>query len=167
MQNSCFLSRATGHIHGDGRNNSWPRADRGFTLLELLVVLTIASVVLVISIAAFGNWIDTYRLNRDAKAVASEMTMARFKAVSAREDVSFTINIGTGYAASYQFSPGGQLKHLTRSVAISNISGDNPVVFNSRGMASNDTTITLINDSGTTSTVNVNITGLVEYTRGI
>lgn len=167
MQDNCFLSRAAGRIHGDGRNASGPGADHGFTLVELLVVLVIIGVILVISVAAFGEWIDTYRLNRDAKALASEMTMARFRAVSSRQDISFTINIGTGYAASYQFSPGGQLKHLSGSITISSISGDNPVVFNSRGMASNDTTITLVNDSGTTSTVNVNIAGLVEFTRGI
>jgi prepilin-type N-terminal cleavage/methylation domain-containing protein len=166
MRESCRLFRAEGLALRDRRKNPGRRFNQGFSLVEFLVVLTIIGVVAAISIAAFNEWIDTYRLNRDAKVLASEMTMARFRAVSARQDISFTISSGSGYVASYRFSPGGLEKHLSRSVTLSAVIGDNPVVFNSRGMASNDTTITLINDSGTTSTVNVNIVGLVQFTRG-
>ncbi len=167
MRKHRVLSRRALAVRSDGRGKAGSSIDRGFTLVELVVVLTFIGLIAMICFVSFSEWIDTYRLSRDANAVASEMAMARFRAVSARQDISFTISGGTGYVATYRFAPGGQLKHLTYSVTISSISGDNPIVFNSRGMASGDTTVTLVNDSGTTFTVNVNIVGLVEVTEGI
>jgi len=138
------------------------RNDAGVTLMEIMIIVAIMAILAVVSVPNISRWISSQRLSSTAQQIASEMQIARAKAVSERQNINFTIVTGMGFYASYQYSPGGQLKHCTHSVTISGVSGDNPIVFNSRGMASNDTNVSLINEKGMTKAVSVNVAGRVE-----
>jgi len=137
------------------------RREEGFTLAEALIITAIIALITLISIPSITLWVSSYRLTRDTRNIASELVIARARAVSQRTNISFAIVTGTGYAATYQFTPDGQLKHCARSVTINSISGDNPIIFNSRGMASNVTTINLVNERGKTKSININVAGRV------
>ncbi len=135
--------------------------DAGFTLMEAVIIVAIIALVAMISVPNISGWISSHRLSSVAQQIASELLLARAKGVSERSNINFTIVTGTGYYATYQHTPGGEIKHVSQSVTISGVSGDNPIIFNSRGMASNDTTISLLNEKGMTKSVNVNVAGRV------
>lgn len=137
------------------------RNDAGVTIMEIMIIVAIVAILTMVSVPNISRWISSQRLSSTAEKIASEMQIARAKAVSERQSINFSIGTGTGFYATYQYSPGGMLKHCTQSVTISGVSGDNPIVFNSRGMASNDTNISLINEKGMTKAVNVNVAGRV------
>lgn len=135
--------------------------EHGLTLIETLIITAIIALITLISIPSISSWIASYRLSKDTQNIASEMMIARARAVSERTNISLTIATGSGYAATYQFTPGGQLKHCTRSITINSVAGDNPIIFNSRGMASNATTINLANERGSTKSIDVNVAGRI------
>lgn len=138
------------------------RNNAGVTIMEIMIIVAIVAILAMVSVPNISRWISSQRLSSTAQKIASEMQIARAKAVSERQSINFSVGTGTGFYATFQYSPGGQLKHCTHSVTISGVSGDNPIVFNSRGMASNDTNISLINERGMTKAVNVNVAGRVE-----
>lgn len=138
------------------------RNDAGLTLMETMIIASIIAIFAMISAPNISQWISSYRLSSTAKKIGSEMQLARAKAVTERRNMDFSIVTGTGYSATYQYTPGGQIKHVSSSVTISGVTGDNPIIFNSRGMASNDTYVNLINNRGMTKSVHVNIAGRVK-----
>ena len=56
--------------------------DRGFSLVELMVVLSILVLLSVLAAPAFLEYVPKYRVDGAAKALASEMSLARMKAIS-------------------------------------------------------------------------------------
>lgn len=83
------------------RNGGW----RGFTLVELLVVIVIIGVVVAISVPAFGRYLQEYRLTKVAREVKANIQLTRLKAVTSNFNVVFTYNLGTsGNPDTYQIS---------------------------------------------------------------
>lgn len=138
------------------------RNDAGLTFMEVTLIVAIIAIFAMISVPNISKWISNHRLTSASQQIASEMQLARAKAVTERKNINFSIVTGAGYYATFQYSPGGQIKHISQSITISGVTGDNPIVFNSRGMASNDTNVSLINERGVTKSVHVNIAGRVE-----
>src|SRR3989304_10462679 len=75
------------------------RAASGFTLLELIVAISIASVVMGIAIPSFLSWMPTLGLSSGARQVATDLQVARLKAIS--QNVKYRLNFVT--APSYTF----------------------------------------------------------------
>ena len=67
---------------------------RGFSLIEVIVVVAIMAIVLAISIPNFQVWQDHSRVNRDARVILGAMQRARMEAVKRNEFVTvlFTNN---------------------------------------------------------------------------
>jgi prepilin-type N-terminal cleavage/methylation domain-containing protein len=61
--------------------------NRGFTLVELLVVVSIIAVASAIAIPSFVNWGSKFRLRASADEIAKNMLLARMKAISTNRDV--------------------------------------------------------------------------------
>jgi prepilin-type N-terminal cleavage/methylation domain-containing protein len=59
---------------------------RGFTLLELMVVLAIMSMVIGMSIPAFSSYIRGSRLRSAAREISSTIMLARTQAITLREE---------------------------------------------------------------------------------
>ncbi len=53
----------------------------GFTLLELLISLTLASLLAMLALPAYADWIADYRLMNQARALAGSMYIARSEAI--------------------------------------------------------------------------------------
>ena len=57
------------------------RGVAGVTLIELLVALTILSLLLTLAVPAYGRWMAEYRQRNQAQALAAALTLARSEAI--------------------------------------------------------------------------------------
>ena len=57
------------------------RADSGFSLIELMVTAAIITIIVVIAIPSFSNWLPNYRLNSAARDLVSSLRKAKMEAV--------------------------------------------------------------------------------------
>jgi prepilin-type N-terminal cleavage/methylation domain-containing protein len=113
----------------------------GFTVLELLMVLVIASVLMGIAVPSFQSWLPTLRLSNAARQVATDLQLARMRAISSNADKEVTFNAGSG---TYSFGAESRdLDELFPGITIT--SASNPT-FTPRGTV-NSVTITLSNGS--------------------
>jgi general secretion pathway protein H len=65
----------------------------GFSLLELLIVLSIMAVVTAIVIPVFGNGVSTTQLKTAARQLASGLRLARSEAVSQRRQTFLVLDV--------------------------------------------------------------------------
>ncbi len=63
-------------------------SERGFTLVEMLIVLTILSLVSLMANTSFRNFRERAILNRAANVVAADMALTRSYAIRERRNVS-------------------------------------------------------------------------------
>jgi len=76
--------------------------ERGYTLLEALIVLAIIGIIAAISIPALTNQVQEYRLNTSAREVMANIALTRLKAITSNFKVTFTYTRGT--PDTYQIS---------------------------------------------------------------
>lgn len=133
--------------------------DSGFTLLELLVAISIAAALMAIAVPGFLSWLPTLRLSSAARQVATDLQVARMKAISQNSSNTVSFNTTDG---TYSFSLGADSRNLNElypGTSIISVSPSNPV-FYSRGTANAGITITLSN-GGTQKVVCVKPVGRV------
>jgi len=126
------------------RKFGYSRAASGFTVLELIVAIGIASIVMGIAIPSFLSWLPTLRLSSAARQVATDLQVARMKAISQNtaNTVTFTPSTGT-----YTFTLGAESRDIdVLYPGITIASASNPT-FTPRGTANAAATITLSNGS--------------------
>ena len=63
------------------------RRARGFTLIEIMVVVTIAAIMLVIGVPAMGEFVADQRVRTVASDIVSEIALARAKAIESNHRV--------------------------------------------------------------------------------
>lgn len=129
----------------DGTNYCRNRA--GFTLIELMAAIGVAAILMGIAIPKFMAVMPALRLNDAARQVATDLQLARMRAISQNNTNTVTFNTSTGV---YSFSLGSEsydIDQLYPGIALSAVTA-NPV-FTSRGTASTPATITLSNGSAT------------------
>ena len=71
------------------------RGGAGFTLLELLVTLTLASLVMMLVPPALDLGNDRGRLKSDTRLLADSLGLARSQAITAGREVPFTVDLDT------------------------------------------------------------------------
>ena len=81
-------------------------SERGFTIVEMLIVVTILSLVSLLANTSFRNFRERAILNRAARVVAADMALTRSLAIRERQNVSLVAN------------------EASRSYAIRNANGD-------------------------------------------
>lgn len=141
----------------------------GFTVLELMVAIGIAMVVLGIAVPSLLTWLPTLRLSSGARQVATDLQVARMKAIS--QNTKFRLNFVT--TSSYTFEKDSN-NDGTFNASTETESGpfslpEGIVVtatgpsshFQPRGTANAAGTITLRNGNSETKAVQVAIVGRV------
>ena len=68
------------------------RKESGFTLIELMVAITIVSIIVVIAVPAWVNWIPSYRLKRATRDVFSSFQQAKLEAVRRNVNVAISFD---------------------------------------------------------------------------
>jgi len=116
------------------------RNEKGFTLVELLITLTIMSVVGLMATTSFRNFRPRTILNRAAQVVAADAAMTRTYAIRERTNVSLVADEG---ARSYQIrdANGNVLKTRwfdsdsdLRLDTLNVLNTGDSLTFNARGM---------------------------------
>ena len=69
-----------------GLSTSRKRTERGFTLVEILLILIILTAMATAAIPAFSVWLPNYRLKSAARDLYSNFQMAKMGAVNKNED---------------------------------------------------------------------------------
>jgi type IV fimbrial biogenesis protein FimT len=132
----------------------------GFTLIELMAALGILGVLIAIAVPSFLSTLPGLRLNDAARQVATDLQMARMRAITQNNSNTVTFNVSTG---TYSFTLGTEsvdIDQLYPGITFSS-APTNPV-FTGRGTASTTATLTLRNTSGATKQIQVTSVGRVK-----
>jgi prepilin-type N-terminal cleavage/methylation domain-containing protein len=128
----------------------------GFTLTELMIVISIFGLVAVLALPNYGRFVATWRLNGEAQQFATVLRTARSSAVMKNIDVIFSFDVdantysyfedmnrdGNHDAGEYQSA----LYQLPEHVTIAAFTLSNPTLtFGSKGNTRESGTITLRN----------------------
>lgn len=159
-------------LKGPAANSSSVRStvhrpdSRGFTLVELMVVVTLGIVLMAMAIGASIQASAVIRLRTSAGALATNLSQARSEALKrARpvwvqlDAVNGTIQLQTQVGAAVQ--PIGTLDRLASGVTFIGFAGTRQVMFDSIGRPTVPPQSVLIGRGRTTSTVTVSATGRV------
>jgi type IV pilus assembly protein PilA len=102
------------------------RAARGFTLLELLIVVAIASVMAAIAIPVIGNTLRVYKMRSAVTAVTSVISSTRYQAIfhGCKTQVVLTASTSTYQVQTEAPAYGGQVC----GTAFTNVDGALPLM---------------------------------------
>ena len=97
---------------------------RGFTLVEILLVMTIIGVVISLALPSIGPGLNTLQLQTTARQVAAALRQTRYKAIREQKPYWLTFDLefnrldlldeGGQYHRSFEFPEGVYLKKVTR-----------------------------------------------------
>ena len=131
---------------------------RGFSLVEILVAVSIFSILAAVAVPQFVAFRPKSRLNGAARQIYSELMWARSKAVD--ENSAFVVTFPTNQTMQIAGSTTKTVNIQSEYSDVTLTSSASTITFTSRGTASVAPTITLTNGAGT-KTVTVRITGTV------
>lgn len=141
---------------------------KGFTLIELVIVSAIAVVLAEMLAQNFIAQMPTYRLNGAARWIAADLMTARAQAVSRVHNVTVSFPNNHAYTIWRDVDKDGVIdadevesKDIQSTYQdVSLAATDNPM-FNSRGGANTQTTITVTNASGS-KLITINTAGFIK-----
>lgn len=124
-------------------------AQRGFTLIELMVVVAVLAIVATVAVPSFQQLIENNRLATESNRILSAISFARSEAVRVGDDVSLTAD-GGGFDEGWCVHLGAACdaaNSLRQFDALSQLDysgSENTLTFNSRGEMTNaDFTISI------------------------
>lgn len=145
------------------------RDRRGFSLIELMVVVLVGGLILGITMPSINRWLVEARMRDAAARIAGEMRLARQKAVSKNSRTWFWTVNGINYywmgeevwqgGTSYSTIQWRGPYYLPSTVRLStpNWGGLNYFYYTPNGRPTNSGSVRVVNIQGTPDTVTVNV----------
>lgn len=127
--------------------------NKGFTLLELMAVVTIVGILATIGLPALGELVKSNRISTQANSILTAMHQARSEAVNRGVDIRIEPMVaGTDWSSGWQvvIDSNDEVLRTYDAVASSSLtSTQSTVVYNPNGTVDNATTFTLLADECT------------------
>lgn len=124
------------------------RGQKGFTLLEILLVIAILSIIVVVSLSSWQSFSDSTNLGNTAKMIEAKIKLAKSESLSATNDVNYgvhleadSITIFPADAAYVSGGPDNQVFPLTDGAEIYNGIGNDIIFSRLTGVTANSGTI--------------------------
>ena len=140
---------------------------RGFTLVELMVVLTLLGVLLGVGIPSFRDFIATQKVKAAAQDLAMAMLLARSEAIKRNTDVVVQPVSGTAWTTGWTVKVGTTTlmqKEAVEDVTIASPSATTTITFKSTGRPGTDARFQLSGASSTVRCVRVDAAGVPSTT---
>ena len=102
----------------------------GFTLIEMLVAMTVIGIVLAIAAPNFSQWIERYRIDAEAQDVYFDLMSARATAVKNNNDVIVTFDSANN---SYKVHDDTNGDGMEAGESVKTVSLDDTVAFGING----------------------------------
>jgi type IV fimbrial biogenesis protein FimT len=145
------------------------RVNRGFTLPELLIVITVVAVMLGAGVPSFVEFIKNQRVKTASFELFSTLVVARNEAITRNTSVTITpsssTNWANGWTITYVDATSGATVTLRDQAAMPNItiSGPTSIVYRGSGRLTNTSTpqfqLTATGSTVTTRCINVDLSG--------
>jgi type IV fimbrial biogenesis protein FimT len=161
------------------------RNESGFTLIELIVTLTIAALVMAFAIPSMGTFVKNDRLTTQINTLVGHLAYARSEAVTRRQQVilcassTMTSCAGTNWAAGWilfvdadndsVFNAGEQILRVRQALEGGNTlvsSTGAIIIYDNRGFSPNSGTFSLCDDRGATYVKSISISNTGRVRRG-
>lgn len=147
---------------------------KGFSLIEIIIVIAIFAALFVITLTAFSRFNNNQALNRSVSEVTSILNEARALTLASKNNavygvhfLSDRVTLFTGQIFSPS-DPDNEVNVISSKVSISNIAlsggGDDIIFQRLTGKTNQNGTITLslISDSSKSKTITVEVSGIIE-----
>ncbi len=148
--------------------------ESGFSLMEVMVVIAIVAIISVIAIPSFIGRLPARRMESAASDVNTAIRVARLSAVKENtsavlqfdvDDESYSITVSGRTVKSGKMPAGVDLTDVFLSNQTTP-APDGEITFDSRGFPTPPVDVVLQNTTGTTWTIQVNLTGSSRLIRG-
>jgi len=127
-------------------------APRGYTLIELVITMSIVALTLLFSAPSIADWAPYYRMKGDASTLAGILTTARFESVKRNQNVVVSFNTATEAITVFQDTDKDGTQDAGEAT-LSNYTLSQSVDFGVQGMVSDD-----LNNSGNPPTGSITFT---------
>ncbi len=97
---------------------------RGFTLLEMLLVLGIAVIAMAVVVPNFSKGLDSIRLRSAAREIASSLRYLRGHAITANKQAEFNLNVKTNV---YQLTGQSKTYSVPKAIKLRMITADSEI----------------------------------------
>jgi type IV fimbrial biogenesis protein FimT len=132
----------------------------GYTLIEVLTVISIIAIVAGIVLPNVVAWLPKYRLSSGAEEIQSTLQLARLSAIKQNKNATVTFSITTHTFLASVDDQTIKYGKMPAGIVIDSVTTPaSKVEFNSRGLATDGGDILVKNKRGATKTIRVNIVG--------
>lgn len=142
---------------------STTRQARGFSLIEMLTVITVMGILVGMAVPAYRSWANSHALRGSAEAIAGELQNLRARAMATGESQTIHFNLNYGSYGDYHLHNGTFIAahwDLPNGIRYSHTGALNMTV-NRDGRFTSSPTLILVDNRNNRDTVSVQMSGLV------